>query len=108
MDTVQTKSHAGQGSDKKHHTVPSNSRMLHFPGLQALLPCKGGLYIHKISGSTQERIKSEDSCPTTFLLSSFFPIVPHSMAEQLAQQIAVNMEVYMCIYIYEIGPNSFI
>ena len=28
MDTVQTKSYIGQGLDKKHHTAPSNSKML--------------------------------------------------------------------------------
>lgn len=92
MDTVQTKSHTGQGSDKKHHAVPSNSNLLCFNVLQALLLCKEGLCIRG-SGATQQSITSEESCPTKFSSFQLFPVVTHSTAEQCVQQTALDMEI---------------
>lgn len=91
-DTVQRKSHIRKGLDKKHRAIVSNSNMMCFDVIQALLPCTKGLRC------TEERIKSKESGPGLFFL-----IVPHSIAEQHAQQIALNMEIYM----YKISPKFF-
>lgn len=75
MDIVQTKPHTGQGLDKEHHAVPSNSNLLCFNVLQASLLCKEGLCIQG-SRATQESTKFEESRPTTFLPSSSFHSQP--------------------------------
>lgn len=44
-DMAQTQSHTGQGLDKKHHTVPPNSRCYALMFSQGLRICKEGLQI---------------------------------------------------------------
>ena len=41
--------------------------------------------------------------PDYFSFLQLFPVPPHSTAEQLAQQIALDMEIYM----YKINPRFF-